>query len=483
MANVHYERDIFRQLQESMERIGKLESTITEMKETQKEEVVILNKRIEGLEKENTLLREDNERMKSILNNDSNNSSKPPSSDPKGKRANEYNDRKKSSQPRGGQKGHTGKTLTGKDIEAKIASGEYQHKVVSFGSGTGKYIKKYEIDLQIIPVAREMRFYADGEGKYNIPQQYRSDVTYGPILRSLALELYSVGVVSNDRICEFLNCITQGRLAISEGSIYNFCRGFAGMISGDMGKIRQELLNAKVVYTDATVVSTDGHQVYIRNQSTAKSVLYSAMEKKDIETLKKTGILAKYTGTFVHDHEPSLYHFGGRHGECNVHILRYLEKNNEDTGNTWSKDMAQLLRGMNKARKARMQSYSAFRPEELDDFKEEYDQILHRGQEENKTVRCKWARREERSLVNRMEKYKENHLLFLHDFDVNFDNNMSERDLRKCKNRQKMSGGFRTMDGCTMYCNILSFVETCKRRGLFVFDCFVKAFRGLPVLA
>ena len=145
--------------------------------------------------------------------------------------------------------------------------------------------------------------------------------------------------------------------------------------------------------------------------------------------------------------------------------------------------MAQLLRGMNKARKARMQSYSAFRPEELDDFKEEYDQILHRGQEENKTVRCKWARREERSLVNRMEKYKENHLLFLHDFDVNFDNNMSERDLRKCKNRQKMSGGFRTMDGCTMYCNILSFVETCKRRGLFVFDCFVKAFRGLPVLA
>ena len=95
MAMGHYERDIFRQLQESMERIGKLESNITEMKETHKEEVVILNKRIEGLEKENTLLREDNERMKSILNNDSNNSSKPPSSDPKGKRANEYNGRKK----------------------------------------------------------------------------------------------------------------------------------------------------------------------------------------------------------------------------------------------------------------------------------------------------------------------------------------------------------------------------------------------------
>ena len=34
-----------------------------------------------------------------------------------------------------------------------------------------------------------------------------------------------------------------------------------------------------------------------------------------------------------------------------------------------------------------------------------------------------------------------NHLLFLHDFRVPFDDNMSERDLRKVKNRQKMAGG------------------------------------------
>ena len=33
-----------------------------------------------------------------------------------------------------------------------------------------------------------------------------------------------------------------------------------------------------------------------------------------------------------------------------------------------------------------------------------------------------------------------NHLLFLHDFRVPFDDNMSERDLRKVKNRQKMAG-------------------------------------------
>ena len=39
------------------------------------------------------------------------------------------------------------------------------------------------------------------------------------------------------------------------------------------------------------------------------------------------------------------------------------------------------------------------------------------------------------------KKYMHNHLLFLHDFRVPFDDNMSERDLRKVKNRQKMAGG------------------------------------------
>ena len=71
---------------------------------------------------------------------------------------------------------------------------------------------------------------------------------------------------------------------------------------------------------------------------------------------------------------------------------------------------------------------------------------------------------EETKLLNRLEKYQENHLLFLRDFSVPFENNLSERDLRKCKNRQKMSGGFRKQSGNEMYCSIMSIIETCKRK-------------------
>jgi transposase len=63
-----------------------------------------------------------------------------------------------------------------------------------------------------------------------------------------------------------------------------------------------------------------------------------------------------------------------------------------------------------------------------------------------------------------------------------FENNISERDLRKCKNRQKISGGFRKHDGNEMYCAIMSIVETCKQKEMQVFDNIRNIFEGTPAI-
>ena len=76
-------------------------------------------------------------------------------------------------------------------------------------------------------------------------------------------------------------------------------------------------------------------------------------------------------------------------------------------------------------------------------MKKRYTTCLEKGIEENHSTKHKYAKREEKTLLTRLEKYRENHLLFLKRFEVPFDNNMSERDLRKVKNRPKMAGGFR----------------------------------------
>ena len=161
--------------------------------------------------------------------------------------------------------------------------------------------------------------------------------------------------------------------------------------------------------------------------------------------------------------------------------MRYLTKNTEDTGNAWSQRMKHLLIEMNRERKTQIATENGFSDAQIRTFEARYISILQEGRQQNASTRPKWAKKDELALLNRMEKYSENHLLFLHRFDVPFDNNMSERDLRKCKNRQKMSGGFGLADGRDMSCRILSFVESCKRRALNVFDAIYSAF-SKPVL-
>ena len=96
-----YSRDIFKQLEETMNRLDKMESTLENTKIEHKIEISHLNDKIYSLEKENsalkienTRLKDDNERLRRIINNDSSNSSLPPSKDIKpSKAANEFNHR------------------------------------------------------------------------------------------------------------------------------------------------------------------------------------------------------------------------------------------------------------------------------------------------------------------------------------------------------------------------------------------------------
>ena len=125
-----------------------------------------------------------------------------------------------------------------------------------------------------------------------------------------------------------------------------------------------------------------------------------------------------------------------------------MSNSREDTGNKWSEAMKKWLCDMNKARKRRIADERPFTEDELTPMEAQYTAILRRGQAENEATKPKWAMKDEASLLRRLEKYRDSHLLFLRRFDVPFDNNLSERDLRKVKNRQKMSGGFR--DECVL---------------------------------
>lgn len=481
----NYEKSMYNQLMEVMARLDHVERESRHEISKLNIEISDLKKENHELRKENQLLKDDNARLKSIINNDSSNTSLPPSTDQKGgKPANTFNGRQKTERKAGGQKGHKGTTLTKSDMEEKIKSGKCRHEIKNIGKISGDtYITKYVLDLSVIPVITEIRIYPDEKGHFSIPAEYRSDVTYGANVKSLAVALYSEGVMSNDRIAAFLNAAGSDELGLSEGSVYGFCKKFAGNTRISIDHLENELLNQTVVATDATTVTVNGEQNYIRNFSTKNTVVYHAMKSKTIDALGKLPFLAAYSGILVHDHETALYHYGTDHAECNVHILRYLRKNTEDTGNQWSVKMASLFCEMNQARKDLIkQGIKEFSDETITGYEQRYEDIILSGREENKKTAHKYAKGDELTLLNRLEKYSHNHLLFLHNFEVLFDDNISERDLRKAKNRQKMAGGFRKDSGHEMYCSILTIIETLKRRGMGMMENIRKLFMGAPAI-
>lgn len=428
-------------------------------------ENAVLIEKCEKLEKENQLLRDDNERMKRTLGNDCSNSSTPPSVEPPWKAPNTYNGRKTTKKKQGAQPGHKGSSLSKSDVEKKIADGDFVHEIKDIGDISRPYVTRYVLDLKIRAVATEIRIHASEEGKYEIPENLRSSVIYGDTVKAICAYLYGEGVVSIDRIEDFINALSGNVLGISAGSVYHFCSRFASTCSELTCILEQKLLDAHEICTDATPVTNNGKMNYIRNFSTEDVVLYCRAEKKDLDTLNSFPILNKFSGTFCHDHETALYHFGTGHAECNVHLCRYLRKNTEETGNPWSHKMECFLNGMNLMRKGRKEAGETGIPaDKLESYSMRYDEIVAQGRSQNKATRGKLAKKEEKALLNRLEKYKANHLLFLYDFGVHYSNNMSEKDLRICKNREKMAGGFRTDDGMRMYCNIMSFIETIKRK-------------------
>lgn len=481
----NYEKSIYNQLMDVMARLDSVETENRQEISRLNGEITDLKKENRALKEENRRLKDDNARLKSIINNDSSNSSLPPSTDQKGgKPANMYSGRTKSGRKAGGQKGHKGTTLTKADVEKKIRSGRCRHEICEIGNPPGnKYITKYVVDLEVVPKITEIRIYPDKDGRIHVPAEYRSDVIYGENVKALAVALYSEGVMSNDRIAAFLNAASGDILELSEGSIYGFCRKLSGAAQESIRHLEGHLLDQKAVMTDATPVTVNGKQNYIRNFSIKDTVVYRAQESKSIPALEKLDFLQRYAGTLVHDHETALYHFGAGHGECNVHLLRYLRKNTEETGNSWSEEAAALVREMNRERKALLEKGIASFPEEkLAEYERKYTELLAKGREENRGTRHKYARKEEKTLLNRMEKYRQNHLLFLYDFSVPFDNNMSERDLRKAKNREKMAGGFRKESGNEMYCGILTVIETLKRRKMGIIENLKRLFMGTPAI-
>lgn len=500
MKGGDYNNQVFKQLQEVMQKCDDLSQEIKNVKKEHKKELLELeskyikeidnlNNKIDFIEGENTCLkienqklRDDNDRLKKQLNNDSGNSSKPPSSDIK---KNIPNNRGKSNKKVGGQKGHIAHFLTKKAIEEKINSKEFKHKIINVrnNNNSNKYISKYVLDLKVDIIAKEYRFFKDEKGKYNIPKQFYANVQYGNGLKTMCTVLNTEGIIALDRLADFVSCISHEKINISKGSIFNFIKELDKKSKYIIENIEEKILNAELMHTDATTARCENKNICVRTHSTLRHTLLVPTYQKSKKYIEETNILNRYTGNLVHDHETVIYNYGKKHIECNVHISRYLKGCYENTKNKWALKMRSFLCSLNKYRKELIsKSITHLELQQLERYSNRYDEILEEGYNENKKVKSKFFRQEEQRLLNRLKKYKENHLMFLYDFSMPFDNNLSERDLRHVKIKQKVSGHFNSMEGIKMYLDIKSIIGTLKKQGRNFYKEIFNIYENIPVV-
>ena len=85
-------------------------------------------------------------------------------------------------------------------------------------------------------------------------------------------------------------------------------------------------------------------------------------------------------------------------------------------------------------------------------------------------------------MLERFDEYQNEILTFMNNFDVPFDNNLAEQDLRMMKVKQKISGCFRSSDGAKYFSRIRSYISTIRKQGFEVFDALQRAAKGQPII-
>ena len=115
-------------------------------------------------------------------------------------------------------------------------------------------------------------------------------------------------------------------------------------------------------------------------------------------------------------------------------------------------------------------------------FELEYVRIIKDGLRINPKRRKRSGKRGKiaqgaaRNLLERLSDYKTEVLGFMYDFNIPFDNNFGERDIRMMKVHEKISGCFRSIQGAETFCDIRSYISTVKKQGKNVMGALENAF-------
>jgi transposase len=454
--------------------------------EPSREELIAL---IAALMAENAALKARIGELERRLGLNSSNSGKPPSSDGLKKPARVRSLRERSSRKTGGQKGHKGETLR-QTAEPDQVVDHHPSSCAECGSSLDPetsvgYSARQVFDLpspQPLVVtehrAHDCRCSACGaKTRAPFPDGVNAPVQYGARITAFVIYLLHYQLLPEDRLVELMADLFGVKLAAA--TIARMSRVCAERVRGFVETIRDLVAGAPVKHMDETGFRIGGKTQWLHVASTAVLTFYRVCAKRG-------SLLANVAGIVVHDHWKPYYTMQGvLHALCNAHHLRELKALVEIEKEDWARKMQRLLRRACHAANLARERGVPLKPRLIKCFERCYDAILAEGlvfheaqpplaMKEGGKRRGRAPRRTGHNLLLRLLTRKEDALRFLRDPGVPFTNNQAERDGRMMKLRQKISGGFRSLEGATDFATVRSFFSTAKKQGWNIIDALTR---------
>ena len=292
-------------------------------------------------------------------------------------------------------------------------------------------------------------------------------------------------MIPYERAVEFISDVYGHQL--SEATVFNAnCAIYEALESAEQ-KIISQLIASPVVHLDETEMRIVNSRQWVHVVSNDKCTHYAHHSKRGNEATDEIGVLPSIEGTAVHDHWKPYYNYNFSHALCNAHHLRELTGILELTEQQWPQEMIDLLLEIKDAVDKTKTIAHKFNPDDIKDFELRYDEIIAKGYSENPpptepSVKKRGRKKQSkaRNMLNRLENHKSEVLAFMHHFNVPFDNNLAERDLRMIKVKQKISGVFRSDLGAKIFCRVRGYISTARKNSIPVLGAIKTALDDNP---
>lgn len=436
---------------------------------------------------------------KALNDRDGYNTSLPTSQTPIGKKKIIPNSREKSNKPKGGQPGHTKKTLEPfkHDEINEIVNHELnENQLICAKCGeelinTGKVIDKdeYDVDIKVIKRRHKYHIYqcvsCGTEVRVPIENRLKEKNQYSPNLQAMALSLMASNNVAINKVQTFISGLTNQQVNMSQGFICKLYTKATNHLFEFKDDLIRIMIEKPVVYWDDTVIYVNTERACMRFYGDDQVSLYFAHDKKDLISLQEDNILPLLTSNtqVMHDHNLVNYNdlFSFENIECVQHLQRDLQKvASDNVDHTWALKLKELISDMIKKRKMLIENNGkCFTECQINDFNIKLDKLLAKGYIESKNTN-KYATIKETTLLDRISAYRSNYFKWITDFNVPTTNNLSERGLRCIKSHLKISGQFENINSAQKYALVKTYIETCRKSSINEFDALVRLCEGNP---